>query len=353
MEITLNNIGKKFEGNSNYTLESVNLKINSGEFIVLLGPSGSGKTTLLRMIAGLIPITKGDLFFGNKRVNNVLPKERDIAMVFQSYALYPTMDVYNNIAFSLKMKKVSKEIIHKKVIDIAAVLDISHILYKKPSEISGGQRQRVALGRAMIRKPAIFLMDEPLSNLDAKLRNIMRAEIKRMHKMLNTTSLYVTHDQYEAMALADRIVLINNNEIQQVGTPDEVYFKPANLWVAKFVGNPEMAFFDGVITKGKFVSTDSKVKLKVDTKFEGEVVIGCRPEEFEITTKANSNLTGSVLDIQKLGNIVETQVYLDDKKFVTIISNRSKKIMAENEVVSLAMNKINIFDKKSGVRINE
>lgn len=234
------NIAKKYEGNLDYTLENINLEIKDGEFVALLGPSGCGKTTLLRMIAGLNSITKGDMIFDNKKINNLEPKDRDIAMVFQSYALYPHMSVYKNIAYSLMIRKVDKRKIDERVKSVAKMLKIDHVLYKKPGEISGGQRQRVALGRAIVRKPKIFLMDEPLSNLDAKLRESMRTELVKIHKMLETTTIYVTHDQLEAMTMADKIVLFNNQKIQQVGQPIDLYNNPANLFVAKFIGTPSI-----------------------------------------------------------------------------------------------------------------
>lgn len=355
MEIKLNNIGKKYEGNVNYTLEGINLSIKSGEFIVLLGPSGCGKTTLLRMIAGLIPITKGDLIFDNRRVNNILPKERDIAMVFQSYALYPTMDVYNNIAFALKMQKVSKSIIHQKVLDVAKVLDITRILYKKPSEISGGQRQRVALGRAIIRKPKIFLMDEPLSNLDAKLRNVMRAEIKRVHRLMGATSIYVTHDQYEAMSLADRIVVLNNNEIQQVGTPDDLYFDPRNLFVAKFIGNLEINRIFGKATKGVFKSDDGKIEFALkNKKLEGEMILAFRPENISLATGKSSNINAEVIDIQKFGNHIEYQAYWNDKDFINISAPRTDvDKIEEGKVCKFNIDEYLLFDRKTEMRIDE
>ena len=238
LDLSLKNIGKKYEGRENFTIRHINLEIKSQDFCVILGPSGCGKSTLLRMIAGLNSTTEGDLLFGDKLMNKVEPKDRNIAMVFQSYALYPHMTVYDNMAFSLKMRKASKELIHERVMEAAEVLQIKDYLYNRPAEISGGQRQRVALGRAMVRKPAVFLMDEPLSNLDAKLREHMRVELVRLHKRLGTTSIYVTHDQTEAMTMATKIVLLNNGVIQQQGPPEELYQHPANLFVAGFIGTP-------------------------------------------------------------------------------------------------------------------
>ena len=223
MNVELKNIGKKYESREEFTLRNIDLTIDEKDFCVILGPSGCGKTTMLRMIAGLNSITEGDLLFGGRRVNKVAAKDRDIAMVFQSYALYPHMTVYDNMAFSLSMRKERKKIINERVMEAAELLQVSDYLYSKPSDISGGQRQRVALGRAIVRKPSVFLMDEPLSNLDAKLREHMRVELVRLHKALETTTIYVTHDQVEAMTMATKIVLMNDGKIQQAGKPDEFY----------------------------------------------------------------------------------------------------------------------------------
>ena len=254
MKVTLDNIGKKYEGRENFTIRNIDLSIEDGDFCVILGPSGCGKSTLLRMIAGLNSITEGTLYFDEKIMNKVEPKDRDIAMVFQSYALYPHMTVYDNMAFALQMKKERKEVIHQRVMEAAKTLQIEDYLYNKPSDISGGQRQRVALGRAMVRKPAVFLMDEPLSNLDAKLREHMIVEIVRLHKQLETTSIYVTHDQTEAMTMATKIILLDKGKIQQVGKPEDFYNKPENLFVARFIGSPTMNIFQGRMEDGYFVN---------------------------------------------------------------------------------------------------
>ena len=260
MKVSLKNIGKKYEGREEFTLRNIDLEIEDKDFCVILGPSGCGKTTLLRMIAGLNSITEGDLLFNDKRMNKVPSKDRDIAMVFQSYALYPHMTVYDNMAFSLAMRKERKSVIDERVREAAELLQITNYLHSKPSDISGGQRQRVALGRAMVRKPRVFLMDEPLSNLDAKLREHMRVELVRLHKSLETTSIYVTHDQTEAMTMATKIVLMNEGKIQQAGKPDEFYNKPANLFVARFIGSPTMNVFEGKIEGGRFISNDGSIK---------------------------------------------------------------------------------------------
>ena len=254
MKVELKNLGKKYEGREDFTIRGIDLEIESKDFCVILGPSGCGKSTLLRMIAGLNSITEGELLFGDKVMNKVASKDRNIAMVFQSYALYPHMTVYDNMAFSLAMRKMDKKLIHERVLEAAKVLQIEKYLYSKPSDISGGQRQRVALGRAIVRKPAVFLMDEPLSNLDAKLREHMRIELVRIHRDLDTTTIYVTHDQTEAMTMATRIVLLDKGVIQQVGKPEEFYNKPNNIFVAKFIGSPTMNILEGHIRNGHFIS---------------------------------------------------------------------------------------------------
>lgn len=242
--VTLKNIRKIYD-NRKVVINNVNLEIKDKEFLVLVGASGCGKSTLLRMIAGLENISDGEIYIGDKKVNTVPPKDRDIAFVFQSYALYPHMTVWENMAFGLRMRKVDEATINKKVHEAAEILDLGEYLYRKPKQLSGGQRQRVALGRAIVRNPKVFLMDEPLSNLDAKLRVQMRAEIKKLHEKLQTTFIYVTHDQTEALTMGDRIVVLNNGCIQQVDTPEEIYNNPVNTFVAGFVGSPQMNFIEG------------------------------------------------------------------------------------------------------------
>ncbi|WP_218708998.1 ABC transporter ATP-binding protein, partial [Mycoplasmopsis anatis] len=306
--IKLVNLSKKYEGNEKYTLENINLEIKPGTFCIFLGPSGCGKTTLLRMIAGLNSITKGDLLFNNKRYNNLLPNERNIAMVFQSYALYPHMNVYNNISFGLKIAKERKDIIDRRVKDVAKILKIDDYLYRKPRDLSGGQRQRVAIGRAIARKPLVFLMDEPLSNLDAKLRENMRREIVNIHRMLNTTSIYVTHDQLEAMTMGDQIVVFNDGKIQQSGTGRDLYFRPANLFVATFIGSPTMNIIEGTIVNGNFLSNDKNVTLEIDNDYKNKltenqkVSIGYRSEDIKIFTKpTKSSIKGKISNIELIG----------------------------------------------------
>ncbi|WP_198006414.1 sn-glycerol-3-phosphate ABC transporter ATP-binding protein UgpC [Candidatus Epulopiscium viviparus] len=305
VKVILDNIGKKYEGRENFTLRNINLEIEDKDFCVILGPSGCGKTTLLRMIAGLNSVTEGDLIFGDKRVNKVPSKDRNIAMVFQSYALYPHMTVYDNMAFSLAMRKEPKKLIHERVMEAAQVLQIENYLYSKPSDISGGQRQRVALGRAMVRKPKVFLMDEPLSNLDAKLREHMRVELVKLHKSLETTSIYVTHDQVEAMTMATKIVLMNDGKIQQVGSPEDFYNRPENVFVAKFIGSPTMNLIEGSLKDGEFVSQDGKIKItpnadEILKAYEGKpVFVGIRSERF-LTDNLSENAFECTLDVVEL-----------------------------------------------------
>ena len=272
--ILFENASKRYP-NGFVALENLNLEIKDKEFVVLLGPSGCGKSTTLNMIAGLEEVTEGDLFFDDENVNYTPPHHRDVAMVFQSYALYPHKTVYENIAFGLMMRKHPKEDIDRRVRDAAQRLEITHLLERRPSQLSGGQRQRVALGRAMVRQPAVFLMDEPLSNLDAALRISMRAEIKELHRTMQTTFVYVTHDQAEALTLADRIVVMRDGVVQQIGTPDEIYEHPSNMFVASFLGNPPINYLDGTLS----VSGDKVAFQRGETRLEfsaerGQALLG-------------------------------------------------------------------------------
>ena len=289
--LQLKNVYKIYPNGFN-AVKDFNLDIEDKEFIIFVGPSGCGKSTTLRMIAGLEDISSGELWIGDKMVNDVEPKDRDIAMVFQNYALYPHMSVYDNMAFGLKLRKVPKEKIDKQVHEAAKILDIEHLLDRKPKALSGGQRQRVAMGRAIVREPKVFLMDEPLSNLDAKLRVQMRVEISKLHQRLQTTIIYVTHDQTEAMTLGTRIVVMKDGVVQQVDTPQNLYQKPGNLFVAGFMGSPQMNFLDAVISEkgGNVIATiggehevivpAAKAKVLKDKGYVGKkVVLGIRPED--------------------------------------------------------------------------
>ena len=293
--IRFENVKKSFDNGKVTVIPNLSLEIKDKEFVVLVGPSGCGKSTTLRMIAGLEEISEGTLYIDNRIVNSVAPKDRDIAMVFQSYALYPHMSVYKNMAFALKLKKMPKEEIDKKVKWAAKILDLEPYLNRKPRALSGGQRQRVALGRAMVRNPKVFLLDEPLSNLDAKLRNQMRAEIILLRQKIDTTFIYVTHDQTEAMTLGDRIVIMKDGFIQQVGTPTEVFDMPANLFVGEFIGAPKMNTFKTqlVVENGKYYITPYGAKIAVDGKKaeqlaakeigSQEVILGVRPEHIVLS----------------------------------------------------------------------
>ena len=316
--VSLKNV-KKIYDNKVTAVHDFNLEIADKEFIVLVGPSGCGKSTTLRMIAGLEDISEGDLLIGGKRMNDVEPKDRDIAMVFQSYALYPHMTVYENMAFALKLRKVPKEEIDKKVREAAEILDITQYLDRKPKALSGGQRQRVAIGRAIVRDPQVFLMDEPLSNLDAKLRNQMRAEIIKLRQRINTTFIYVTHDQTEAMTLGDRIVIMKDGFIQQIGTPQEVFDRPANLFVAGFIGSPQMNFFDGQLSKkdGKYqiqvgeaaivLADEAQERLSQRGAGDQAVVVGIRPEHISFAITPGSHTIASKVDVSEM---MGSEVYL-------------------------------------------
>ena len=283
-ELRIENLSKSFGDNE--VVKDVSFTVRDGEFCIVLGPSGCGKSTILRMISGLVLQDGGNIYFGDREVSRLTPKERDVAMVFQSYALYPHMSVYDNMAFSLKMNKVSRSEINRKVIASAKLLKIDDLLQRKPKELSGGQRQRVAIGRAIVRDPKVFLFDEPLSNLDAKLRNAMRVELVWLHSKLNSTVVYVTHDQVEAMTLGQKIVLLNEGKVQQTGTPAEIYDMPANLFAATFIGSPQMNILDGTIeTKGdRLLFRSGGIAIDVShrknlERYTGKVVTaGIRPE---------------------------------------------------------------------------
>ena len=322
----------KIYPNGTRALEDVNITINDGEFVVLVGPSGCGKTTLLRMVAGLEDITEGEISIGDKTVNDVAPKDRDIAMVFQNYALYPHMSVFDNMAFSLKLRKLPKDEIEQKVTEAAKTLEISELLDRKPKALSGGQRQRVAMGRAIVRNPQAFLMDEPLSNLDAKLRVQMRAELGQLHTQLQTTTLYVTHDQVEAMTMGDRVAVIRKGELQQIDTPREIYLKPKNIFVAGFIGSPSMNFVYANVGVNKnsiqLNFGNDQIEYKGEKlgelkAFENkEIVMGIRPEAFEDGNYANASefsesIKVSVSLLEQLGSDSYIHFYKDIKPVQT------------------------------------
>ena len=344
-------------------VQEFNLDIADKEFIVLVGPSGCGKSTTLRMIAGLEEISGGDLLIGGKRMNDVEPKDRDIAMVFQNYALYPHMTVYDNLAFPLKLKKVDKAEIDARVREAAEILDITQYLDRKPKAMSGGQRQRVAIGRAIVRNPQVLLMDEPLSNLDAKLRNQMRAEIIKLRERINTTFIYVTHDQTEAMTLGDRIVIMRDGFIQQIGTPQQVFDHPANLFVAGFIGMPRMNLFDAKLVKkdGKYVvevggiavelSEEKQARLAAKNVAEQEVVLGVRPEHILL---CESGIKSKVDVSEMMGSSVHLHVTAEDKDVIVIVPTTGGSIaypMGSELNLTFNGNVAHVFDKETGMNL--
>lgn len=312
-------------------VQDFNLTIADKEFIVLVGPSGCGKSTTLRMVAGLEEISGGELYIDGKLMNDVAPKDRDIAMVFQNYALYPHMTVYENMAFSLKLKKVDKAVIDKKVREAAEILDITQYLDRKPKALSGGQRQRVAIGRAIVRDPRVFLMDEPLSNLDAKLRNQMRAEIIKLRQRIDTTFIYVTHDQTEAMTLGDRIVIMKDGVIQQIGTPQQVFDHPANLFVAGFIGMPQMNFYDAELSKvdGKYVvklenaqivlSDEKQANLAAHNVQPQQITLGVRPEHIMLAGDGEEMIHGTVDVSEMMGSAVHLHINACGRDMIIIV----------------------------------
>jgi len=387
--INISSVGKVYP-NGTRALEDVNIEINDGEFVVLVGPSGCGKTTLLRMVAGLEDITEGEISIADKVVNEVAPKDRDIAMVFQNYALYPHMSVYDNMAFSLKLRKLPKDEIDNKVREAARTLEISELLDRKPKALSGGQRQRVAMGRAIVRNPQAFLMDEPLSNLDAKLRVQMRAELGQLHSQLKTTTLYVTHDQVEAMTMGDRVAVIRKGKLQQIDTPREIYLYPKNIFVAGFIGSPSMNFVYATtkaVKNGAEISFgDSKIFSKNTPenlkKFEGkEIVLGIRPEAFEDAVYANSEeytekISIKISLLEQLGSDTYIHFYKDIKpvqtkaieeiladegedisslgtqtKFIARINPNSSVKEGESIDLSIDSKKLHYFDPETGLAI--
>ena len=341
-------------------VQEFNLEIADKEFIVLVGPSGCGKSTTLRMVAGLEDISGGELYIDGKLVNDVAPKDRDIAMVFQSYALYPHMTVYDNLAFPLKLAKMDKATIDKKVREAAEILDITQYLERKPKALSGGQRQRVAIGRAIVRSPKVLLMDEPLSNLDAKLRNQMRAEIIKLRKRIDTTFIYVTHDQTEAMTLGDRIVIMKDGVIQQVGTPQEVFDHPANLFVAGFIGMPRMNIFDAKLVKNgeKYavviggieveVSEDKQERLAANNVVPQDIKLGVRPEH--LTLKGSEMLKGKVDVYEMMGSEIHYHVTYDGQDVIVIVPTLDNKTVGMGEKIDFTFTGAvaHMFDKETG-----
>ncbi len=371
--LSLRSIYKKYPGGV-VAVSDFNLEIKDKEFIILVGPSGCGKSTTLRMIAGLEEISEGELYIGDRLVNDVAPKDRDIAMVFQNYALYPHMTVFENMAFGLKLRKTPKDEIARKVEEAARILDISHLLDRKPKALSGGQRQRVALGRAIVREPQVFLLDEPLSNLDAKLRAQMRTEISKLHKKLGTTFIYVTHDQTEAMTMGDRIVVMKDGYIQQVDSPQNLYESPVNQFVAGFMGSPQMNFIESKLIKvdGKYTvefgSEDTKTtrgvkyyveipEAKVDEAvladyIDKDIVLGIRPENIHdeemFLSAAKTGIIDASVEITEMMG-AETYLYITCEGFplTARVSPRSTARPQDEIKVAIDPNKIHIFDKET------
>lgn len=361
VEIKLKGIHKKYENANFYSVTNFNLDIADREFIVFVGPSGCGKSTTLRMIAGLEDITEGELWIGDTLMNDVAPKDRDIAMVFQNYALYPHMTVFDNMAFGLKLRKYPKDEIKKRVENAAEILGLTPYLDRKPAALSGGQRQRVAMGRAIVRDAKVFLMDEPLSNLDAKLRVQMRAEIAKIHRRIGSTTIYVTHDQTEAMTLASRIVIMKDGIIQQIGTPQEVYDTPINVFVAGFIGSPAMNFFEVTFENGKITNnhglnlevTEPSRRRLVELGYEGKTLIfGIRPEDIQseqvfLDANPHSIVKSEVVVSELLG--AETMLYsrVGETEFIARVDARDYHTPGEFVELGFNMNKAHFFDKET------
>ena len=374
--LSLRGIYKKYPGGV-VAVSDVNVEIRDKEFIILVGPSGCGKSTTLRMIAGLEEISDGELYIGDRLVNDIAPKDRDIAMVFQNYALYPHMTVFENMAFGLKLRKVPKDEIARKVEEAARILDLTHLLERKPKAMSGGQRQRVALGRAIVRQPQVFLLDEPLSNLDAKLRAQMRTEIAKLHKRLGTTFIYVTHDQTEAMTMGDRIVVMKDGFVQQIDTPQNLYLNPVNKFVAGFLGSPQMNMIDAVLRNDgdryyvEFGSNDTKVARgvkyqivipaeKCNSQLTGyinkEVILGVRPESIHDEPQYIANATTGVIECaveitEMMG--AETYLYLncEGTPLTSRVAPTSTARAQDTIKVALDPYKIHLFDKETDLTI--
>lgn len=346
---------KKSYGNAD-VLHGLNLDIADGEFVVFVGPSGCGKSTTLRIIAGLEEMSSGDIEIGGRNVNNLEPKERDIAMVFQNYAIYPHMSVRKNIGFGLRTAKLSKVEKEQRLEQVAELLDMTELLDRKPSQLSGGQRQRVAIGRAMVRDPAVFLFDEPLSNLDAQLRTQMRLEIKKLHQRVGSTIVFVTHDQVEAMTMADRIVIMKGGHIQQIGTPDEVYHQPANTFVAQFIGAPAMNMLSGELN-GDQLLLDSGIKLTLNKQYVAQglpVILGVRPDDLHPGTSdpnAQEVVFGEVSLKEPLG--AQTLVYVEDSQaeIIAKADGRNPPALGQKVRLSAKVDEMHLFDAATGEAI--
>lgn len=358
--VLLKNVTKTYSGAA--VVDDFSLEVKDKEFIVLVGPSGCGKSTVLRMIAGLVEVSGGDIYIDDMLVNDLPPKDRNIAMVFQNYALYPNKTVYKNLSFGLEMHKVDKDVIREKVMNIAKMLDIEPYLDRKPSKLSGGQKQRVAIGRALVRDPKVFLMDEPLSNLDAQLRNTMRTEILKLHKSLQTTFIYVTHDQMEAMTLGNRIVVMDKGRIQQVDTPDNIYRKPANRFVAQFIGQPKMNFIDAELisedgeSRAKLLNSDHILELKGKINSDSpnqQLTIGIRPEHIQIVSghKAYNSLQAVVDVVERMGSELHIHA-VAGKENIVLKTNVDSGCNFDMPLdIFFPPEEIYVFDRESGENI--
>jgi multiple sugar transport system ATP-binding protein len=358
-QVRLKDLTKKYD--EVLAVNQINAVIENEEFVVLVGPSGCGKTTTLRMIAGLEEITGGEIHIGDKLVNDIPPKDRDIAMVFQNYALYPHMNVYDNMAFGLKLRKTPKAEIAKRVNEAAKILDIGELLKRKPKQLSGGQRQRVALGRAIVRNPKVFLMDEPLSNLDAKLRVQMRTEIAKLHKRLNATIIYVTHDQTEAMTMADRIIIMKDGLVQQIGKPQDVYDHPGNMFVAGFIGSPAMNFIDVTVTdsltlKHKNFELETfemqKKAIKENNLVGKDIVLGIRPEDLEdsafaANSRASNTISASVEVTEPMGSEIYAYIGIEGNLMTARVNARSQARVGANLSLYVDLEKAHLFSKEN------
>jgi len=347
-EVQLRNISKRW--GSFIGVDQFDLTIADEEFLVLLGPSGCGKTTTMRMIAGLEDPTDGEILIGDKVVNGLEPKDRDVAMVFQSYGLYPNMNVYENIRFPLKVRKIDQKLHDEKVMKAARMVELEPFLHRRPAELSGGQRQRVALARAIVREPNVFLMDEPLSNLDAKLRVSTRAQIKNLSHELKVTTVYVTHDQIEAMTLADRVVVMNHGVVQQVGTPTEIYDRPANTFVASFIGNPAMNLIEGELRRGVFTAPNTKISgLKGP---DGPITLGFRAEDASVVSR-DGQIKGPIYTLELLGEATMVSLKIGG---ALVSAKTDKSFRAEiGDAVSIKVSadQCHLFDAKTGANIGE
>ena len=345
--LELQNITKVYP-NGTKAVNETSLNVENGEFVVFVGPSGCGKSTLLRMIAGLEDITSGEIVLDSNTINNIDPSERDVAMVFQNYALYPKMTVYNNMAYGLKNRGISKQEIENKVNEAAKLLEIDSYLTRKPSMLSGGQRQRVAMGRAIVRNPKIFLFDEPLSNLDAKLRNQMRLEIKKLQRQMGVTSIFVTHDQTEAMTLGDRIVVINNGIVEQVGTPKDIYSKPNTKFVAEFIGSPQMNIFNCKIDNGVAKIDNNSINLNKSINID-DASIGIRPDDIQISDSGSITCKANL--VEYLGSDMIIYSILGDQEFSCKLSSKIDLKAGDEFKFDIQPSLVHVFDNSSGKRL--